>query len=87
MTPELLTASAGIIIGVLGWVVNYRRAKNDAAASLIDDLAGQLTEARNSMIDANVTLRATLDYVYVLRRQLEANRVEPAPWPDHLTQR
>lgn len=87
MTPEQLTAAAGIIIGVAGWVVNRRRAKNDAAASLIDDLAGQLTEARDTMTAANSTLRITLDYVYVLRRQLQELDAEPEQWPDRLTHR
>lgn len=87
MTPEQLTAAAGIIIGIAGWVVNRRRAKNDAAASLIDDLAGQLTEARDTMTAANTNLRATLDYVYVLRRQLQENDLEPEQWPDHLIHR
>ena len=87
MTPEQLTAAAGLIIGVLGWVVNHRRAKNDAAASLIDDLAAQLTEARDTMEAANTALRLTLDYAYVLRGQLQEHGHPPAPWPDNLTHR
>lgn len=84
MTPEQLTAAAGIIIGVAGWVVNRRRAQNDAAASLIDDLAGQLTEARDTMTAAESALRVTLDYVYTLRAQLQEADAPPAPWPDDL---
>lgn len=94
MTPEQITAAAGLLIGLLGWLVNHRRANSDASASLIDDLAGQLTEARAGMETAeanmraaNATIRATLDYVYVLRSQLQENDLTPAPWPDHLTHR
>lgn len=94
MTPEQITAAAGLLVGVLGWLVNYRRANNDVSASLIDDLAGQLTEARAGMETAeanmraaNATIRATLDYVYVLRGQLQENGHTPAPWPEHLVQR
>ena len=84
MTPEFLTAAAGIGIGALGWLVNHRRAKNDAAASLIDDLAGQLTEARDTMTAAEAALRLTLDYVYTLRTQVQELDAQPAPWPDDL---
>lgn len=94
MTPEQITAAAGLLIGVLGWLVNHRRANHDASASLIDDLAGQLTEARAGMETAeanmraaNATIRATLDYVYVLRRQLQENGHVPEQWPEHLVQR
>ena len=84
MTPELLTAAADIGIGLLGWLVNHRRARNDAAASLIDDLAGQLTEARDTMTAAESALRLTLDYVYTLRNQVQELDAQPAPWPDDL---
>ena len=94
MTPEQITAAAGLLVGLLGWLVNYRRANNDVSASLIDDLAGQLTEARAGMETAeanmraaNATIRATLDYVYVLRGQLQEHGHAPAPWPEHLVQR
>lgn len=94
MTPEQITAAAGLLIGVLGWLVNHRRANSDASASLIDDLAGQLSAARAGMETAeanmraaNATIRATLDYVYVLRRQLQENDLTPEPWPEHLVQR
>lgn len=94
MTPEQITAAAGLLVGVLGWLVNYRRENHDASASLIDDLAGQLTEARAGMETAeanmraaNATIRATLDYVYVLRGQLQEHGHTPAPWPEHLVQR
>lgn len=94
MTPEQITAAAGLLIGVLGWLVNYRRANHDASASLIDDLAGQLTEARAGMETAeanmraaNATIRATLDYVYVLRGQLQEHGHTPEPWPEHLVRR
>lgn len=94
MTPELLTAAAGVLIGVLGWLVNHRRANHDASASLIDDLAGQLSAARAGMETAeanmraaNATIRATLDYVYVLRAQLQEHDLTPEPWPEHLTHR
>ena len=94
MTPEQITAAAGLLIGVLGWLVNHRRANHDASASLIDDLAGQLSAARAGMETAeanmraeNATIRATLDYVYVLRAQLQENDLTPEPWPEHLVQR
>lgn len=94
MTPEQITAAAGLLIGVLGWLVNHRRANSDASASLIDDLAGQLSAARAGMETAeanmraaNATIRATLDYVYVLRSQLQQNDLTPEPWPEHLVQR
>lgn len=94
MTPEQITAAAGLMIGVLGWLVNHRRANHDASASLIDDLAGQLSAARAGMETAeanmraaNATIRATLDYVYVLRAQLQENDLTPEPWPEHLVQR
>lgn len=94
MTPEQITAAAGLLIGVLGWLVNHRRANSDASASLIDDLAGQLSAARAGMETAeanmraaNATIRATLDYVYVLRAQLQENDLTPEPWPEHLVQR
>lgn len=94
MTPEQITAAAGLLVGVLGWLVNRSRANNDVSASLIDDLAGQLTEARAGMETAeanmraaNATIRATLDYVYVLRGQLQEHGHTPAQWPEHLVQR
>ena len=94
MTPEQITAAAGLMIGVLGWLVNHRRANHDASASLIDDLAGQLSAARAGMETAeanmraaNATIRATLDYVYVLRAQLQENDLTPEPWPEHLVRR
>ena len=94
MNPEQITAAAGLLIGVLGWLVNHRRANHDASASLIDDLAGQLSAARAGMETAeanmraaNATIRATLDYVYVLRAQLQENDLTPEPWPEHLVQR
>ena len=36
---------------------------------------------------ANATIRATLDYVYVLRSQLQENDLTPEPWPEHLVKR
>ena len=94
MTPEQITAAAGLLVGLLGWLVDHRRANHDVSASLIDDLAGQLTEARAGMETAeanmraaNATIRATLDYVYVLRGQLQEHGHTPAPWPEHLVRR
>ena len=94
MTPEQITAAAGVLVGVLGWFINHRRVNHDVSASLIDDLAGQLSAARAGMETAeanmraaNATIRATLDYVYVLRSQLQQNDLTPEPWPEHLVQR
>lgn len=82
-----ITAASGLLIGILGWVLNRRRAHDDRQSALIDDLEVRTAALSKEVTESTVQLRAAADYIVVLREALIENGVEVPPWPDHMTVR
>lgn len=83
----IITAASGVVIGVLGWVLNRRRAHDDRQASLIDDLETRTTALSAEVQSATDQLRAAADYIVLLRSTLIEAGIDPPPWPAHLSGR
>lgn len=83
----IITAASGVLIGILGWVLNRRRAHDDRQASLIDDLETRTTALSAEVQAATDQLRAAADYIVLLRSTLIEHGIDPPPWPAHLSGR
>ena len=79
-----ITAASGVLLGVLGWVLNRRRAHDDRQASLIDDLETRTSALSVEVQEATVQIRSAGDYIVLLRSTLLEAGIDPPPWPDHL---
>lgn len=83
----LITAASGVIIGVLGWALNRRRAHDDRQASLIDDLETRTSALSVEVQAVTVQLRSAGDYIVLLRSTLLEAGIDPPPWPESLSGR
>ena len=83
----LITAASGVLIGVLGWVLNRRRAHDDRQASLIDDLETRTSALSVEVQSVTVQLRSAGDYIVLLRSTLIEAGIDPPPWPESLSGR
>ena len=83
----LITAASGVVIGVLGWVLNRRRAHDERQSSLIDDLEVRTKALTQEVTASTEQLRAAGDYIVLLRSTLIENGIDPPPWPAHLSGR
>lgn len=83
----LITAASGVIIGILGWVLNRRRAYDERQSSLIDDLEVRTKALTQEVTASTLELRAAADYIVLLRSTLIENGIEVPPWPPELSGR
>lgn len=83
----LITAASGVIIGILGWVLNRRRAYDERQSSLIDDLEVRTKALTQEVTASTLELRAAADYIVLLRSTLIENGLEVPPWPPELSGR
>lgn len=83
----LITAASGVIIGLLGWVLNHRRAHDERQAALIDDLEARTGALTVEVTAATLQLRAAADYIVLLRSTLIEAGIDPPAWPEQLSGR
>lgn len=87
MIAGIITAAGGVLVGLLGLVLNLSRNRVDYASSLIDDLAEQVTASRQALKEATQELQEMLGYVHDLRRTLDEYGIVPPPWPNQIDKR